>query len=307
VQIQNKSNYDFHELEVERETSKSNKNVFKHFMDQQAPSSTPRIPSCMKMSSYKTWSKSKSGLKLFNGETSLVSKSLIDLSNIDCDEVEKKQNVKKSVYKNIRQCDIWENADRQIKDCYDKNGDKNVTKDRNPKNTLNKAPLTEFFREKTKTRRNFKEQSKMYSEDKTIESEALEIYQEILDIVNANSPASLPVSREKKVGYGELPVGILPVGILKQKHVEQPGHERISSKKPARRYYTLYCKHLPLILKLILREREWRSEEGDHFRRRKDTYHSTLQHDSNSGLYSGYHSLSKIVSRFNFQVSDPKC
>jgi hypothetical protein len=164
---------------------------------------------------------------LFGCERSLVSKSLQDLANIDYDEVEKKPNAKKLVYKKIIRRNVWENADRQINERYDKNGDKYTTKDRIPKNTRNEAPLTEFVREKTKTRRNLIIST--YSGDKTVESEAQEIYQEILDIVQANSPASLPVSSGRKVVYESE-----PVGILKQKHVEQPG---ISSKKPARRYY----------------------------------------------------------------------
>ena len=141
----------------------------------------------------KTWSKSKSKarLKLFKSATSWGSKSVQDLVNIDFDEVENDEYVKKSARK---LSDIWNHG--PIKDGFKNSVDGNKVSEYS--HAKPKHYVTEFVREnpkQTKQKNNIrkKRQNAMVSEEKTLESEAEQIYQELLEIVKTNS-SSHPVS-----------------------------------------------------------------------------------------------------------------
>ena len=117
----------------------------------------------------------------------------------------------KTVYTNVNQVDIWENADRQsdVKDDITKYAElKNTT------NTLkeafrNRPPVAEYIKEITRANKENIKKRQQRELDKLMnaavyddEDEAQQIYQEILQVVGANSPTSLPISRGSMAGYG---------------------------------------------------------------------------------------------------------
>ena len=166
------------------------------------------------MYSSKTWGKSKGGLKLFKTEASWRSKSVHDLTSIDCAEAGDKYCGKKP---GIKLSDIWNN--RPTKNAGSK------TKSQSEKNVVDKFYVTQFVREKENVPKKQqkivkKTQTTMNSEEKALEREAHELYRELLEIVKKNSAAT-PVGSE----LGE-PV---PVGILKNKKKDQAGKDRGSS------------------------------------------------------------------------------
>ena len=65
-----------------------------------------------------------------------------------------------------------------------------------------------------------------FDEAKTVEKEADEIYREILNVVQANSPTSLLVSRGRMVGFGKQSEyrRRQPTNVRKIKDVQTPGH-----------------------------------------------------------------------------------
>ena len=81
----------------------------------------------------------------------------------------------------------------------------------------NRPPVAEFMKEITKAneedilKRKQRERYRLYiddvfidnTEEDIVENEAQQIYREILEVVQANSPSSLTVSRARMVGYGE--------------------------------------------------------------------------------------------------------
>ena len=70
----------------------------------------------------------------------------------------------------------------------------------------------------------------MVSEENTLESEAEQIYQELLEIVKTNSSTSNPVRGVRKHWCWEE-----PVGILKNKNTKNDGENSGSSKQPSKR------------------------------------------------------------------------
>ena len=128
----------------------------------------------------KTWSKSKlkGRLKLYKSATSWGSKSVQDLVNIDYDEDNNNENVKKSARK---LSDILKHG--TIKDGFDNSVDENKVSEYS--HTKPKHYVTEFVREKSKYMKQKqkitkKRQNAMVSEEKTLESEAEQIYQELV-------------------------------------------------------------------------------------------------------------------------------
>ena len=175
-----------------------NKRLFKHLLQEKRDSS--RIPSCLK-----------------------ISKNLLnvapDIPETDYEESDEKLSNIEPSYQNIKQRDLWENACRQ-------NNDNGVllkcAQKKMPTNTLksalrNRPPVAEFIKEITKAnakddvKRRQRERDRLYNDDvftdnteeDIVENEAQQIYREILEVVQANSPSSLPVSRGRMVGYGE--------------------------------------------------------------------------------------------------------
>ena len=183
---------------MKNEPNQLNKRLFKHLLQEKRDSS--RIPSCLK-----------------------ISKNLLnvapDIPETDYEESDEKVSNIEPSYQNIKQRDLWENACRQNND----NGViLNCAQKKMPTNTLksalrNRPPVAEFIKEITKAnakddvKRRQRERDRLYNDDvftdnteeDIVENEAQQIYREILEVVQANSPSSLPVSRGRMVGYGE--------------------------------------------------------------------------------------------------------
>ena len=182
--------------------------MFKHLLlNSKISSSPPRIPSCLKTTSSKNLSKTTVGLNPYNSEPSWVYESLLttapDIPDTDYDESDSKPIVIEPFYINAKKNNVWENAKRHS---YNKEGNK-----KNATNTLKESlkyrpPVAEFVKEITKAteedmkRKKKREKNRRYQEE--VETEAQQIYREILEVVKENSPASLPVSRGSMVGFG---------------------------------------------------------------------------------------------------------
>ena len=174
-----------------------NKRLFKHLLQEKKdPSSPPRIPSCLK-----------------------ASKNMLNVAETDYDETEDKFSIINPVHNNMRQRDLWGNACRQSND---NGGILKYARKKLPTNTIkealrNRTPVSDFIKEITKAneednlKRRERESDRLYiddvftdmTENYIVENEAQQIYQEILEVVQAKSPSSLPVSRGRMVGYGE--------------------------------------------------------------------------------------------------------
>jgi hypothetical protein len=163
-------------------------------------------------------------------------------SKADNEEKENKLLLIKPVYQNIHQVDLWENADRQPNNNDDV---KKYTDMKQLTSTLEEAlkqrpPVAEFIQNITKATKEDMEKSiqrerdELYNykapndntESKTVEKAADEIYREILNVVQANSPTSLPVSRGRMVGFGkQFEYRIRhPTNVRNIKDSETPGH-----------------------------------------------------------------------------------
>ena len=142
-----------------------------------------------------------------------------DIPETDYDETEDKFSIINPVHNNIKQRDLWGNACRQSND---NGGILKYAQKKLPTNTIrealrNRPPVSEFIKEITKAneednvKRIQRERERLYIDDvfnditkeDINENEAQQIYREILEVVQANSPSSLPVSRGRMVGYGE--------------------------------------------------------------------------------------------------------
>ena len=134
-------------------------------------------------------------------------------------EKEDKLLIMKPVYQNINQVDLWENADRQTNNNADVTKYEGIKKQTNTlKEALkNRPPVADFIEQITKAneedmeKRKQRERDKMYNvyfpydntEAKTGEKEADEIFRKILNVDQASSPTSLPISRGRMVGFGK--------------------------------------------------------------------------------------------------------
>jgi len=155
---------------------------------------------------------------LFKNEPLCGSKSLHDLTNIDYNEIVGKYHVKRPA---IKLSDIWSN--RPSRNTGNKPVDQKQKAKHSEKDTVNRFYVTQFVREKENAPKKQKKivkktQNAINSDEKTLEREAQEIYQEILETVKKYSLASPVVSE-----LGE------PVGILKNKNKERPRKDRDSS------------------------------------------------------------------------------
>jgi len=155
---------------------------------------------------------------LFKNEPLCGSKSLHDLTNIDYNEIVGKYHVKRPA---IKLSDIWSN--RPSRNTGNIPVDQKQKAKHSGKDTVNRFYVTQFVREKENAPKKQKKivkktQNAINSDEKTLEREAQEIYQEILETVKKYSLASPVVSE-----LGE------PVGILKNKNKERPRKDRDSS------------------------------------------------------------------------------
>ena len=182
-------------MNVENKTNQSNKRMFKHLLIEKEELSSPiRMAPYPKISDF-------------------LLKAAPDIPETDYEE-ENDDNmlILKSVYKNVNPVDLWENAERHSNVKVD---DRKCTELKHPTNTLREAfkhrpPVTEYIKEITRAnkenieKRKQREHNKLTNKDvEESENEAQQIYREILKVVGANSPTSLPVSRGSMVGFSE--------------------------------------------------------------------------------------------------------
>lgn len=180
---------------VNNKPEQLNNRLFKHLLqEKKGQESPPRIPSCMKISHN-------------------ILNTAPEIPEVDYDESDDKLSVIDTAHGNLSQRDLWSNACRQN---TNNGGILKYEQNKLPTNTLkealrNRAPVAEFIREITKANeedivnRKQRERERLcvhgvFTEDDIVENENEQIYREILEVVQANSPSSLPVSRGRMVG-----------------------------------------------------------------------------------------------------------
>ena len=126
-----------------------------------------------------------------------------DITETKSDESDNNHLIIKPVYKNRNVTNLWENCYRNDSD----KDDQSVTTPAGHNTELtytgrDRPAVTEKVKGSKKDRERSRERKEMLNNE-NVENKARKIYEEILEVVQGSSPASLPVSRGVLVGYAQ--------------------------------------------------------------------------------------------------------
>ena len=113
---------------------------------------------------------------------------------------EAKQDIIEPVYKKFNDRNVWETLSKDAP--YDQSVATKVYPEGTKKETLkNRPPLSVFIEEISNATKELKKRQSKYCKERELR-ESQQLYQEIVNAVESNSPHSMPVSRGRMVGHG---------------------------------------------------------------------------------------------------------